>query len=371
VNGTVSGSGIFFDGTTSMRHDVTVELLPDALRIHDANGRELAAWAYDELEPLSSPDDVLRLGRRRNPVLARLEVHDPMLAAAIDDKADTIDRTGLTERRTRRKVAVWIIAATASLVLVATFGVPAIATRVAPLVPYTIEHKLGDAVNSEVRQSLDSRGLGAAFECGRAEVEQPGRLALDKLVGKLEQSAGLPIPLQISVVRRNESNAITLPGGRIYVFEGLVDQAESPDEFAGVLSHEIGHVAHRDGTQSVLQGAGLSFLFGMLLGDFVGGGAVVMATTTLLRSSYSREAEAAADLYAVGLMRRAGGDARALGTMLKRIAGDKSAGPKILLDHPTAPDRIIAINAAAVPASGPALIDADQWAALKRICAGR
>ncbi len=371
MSNAISGTGIFFDGTTSTHHDVTVELLPTALRIGDADGRELAAWPYDELEPLSSPDHVLRLGRRRNPVLARLEVHDPALATAIDDKAVTIDRTGLTERRTRRKVVAWSIAATASLVLVAMFGVPAIATRVAPLVPYTIEHKLGNAMNSEVRQMLDNRGLGAGFECGKADVEQPGRAALDKLIGKLEQSAGLPIPLQVSVVRRGEPNAIALPGGRIYVFEGLIDKAETSDEFAGVLAHEIGHVAHRDGTRSVLQGAGLSFLFGMLLGDFVGGGAVVMATTTLLRSSYSRDVEAAADLYAVALMSRIGGDARALGAMLKRIAGDTSPGPKILLDHPTAPDRIAAINALAPPVAGAPLLDAEQWAALKRVCAGR
>jgi predicted Zn-dependent protease len=213
--------------------------------------------------------------------------------------------------------------------------------------------------------------LGDAFECGGAHIEQPGRLALNRLVAKFEQNAGLPIALQINVVRRNEANAIALPGGHIYVFQGLIDKAESPDELAGVLAHEIGHIARRDNVRAVLQGAGLSFLFGMLLGDFVGGGAVVMATTTLLRTSYSREVEAAADLYAVGLMGRIGADARALGTMLRRIAGDKSAGPRILLDHPQAPDRIAAINAAALPASGGALLGAEQWADLKRICAGR
>ena len=86
-----------------------------------------------------------------------------------------------------------------------------------------------------------------------------------------------------------------LPGGHVYVFEGLIDKAETPDELAGVIAHEIGHVAHRDGMRAVMQAAGLSFLFGMLLGDFIGGGAVVMAMRTVLQSSYSREIEAAAD----------------------------------------------------------------------------
>jgi Zn-dependent protease with chaperone function len=366
-----SGAGTFFDGTTSTPHDAMVELLPDALHIRSADGGELAVWPYDELEHLSSPDHVLRLGRRRNPVLARLDVQDPALAAAIDEKAGTIDRTGSTERRTRRKVVVWSMAATVSLVLVAVFGVPAIATRLAPLIPYGVEQKLGSAVDAEVRAMLDDRRLGDAFECGKAEVEQPGRAALDSLTARLAQAAALPLPLQITVVRKSDANAFALPGGRIYVFQGLVGSAERVDELAGVLAHEIGHVAHRDGTRSVLQGAGLSFLFGMLLGDFVGGGAVVVGTTTLLRLSYSREVEAAADLYAVRLMGKIGGDARALGTMLARIAGEKRAGPKILLDHPAAPDRIAAINAVTPSTSGNTLLDAEQWAALKRICAGR
>ena len=82
------------------------------------------------------------------------------------------------------------------------------------------------------------------------------------------------------------------------MFEGLIDKSESADELAGVIAHEIGHVAHRDGTRSLLQAAGLSFLFGMLLGDFVGGGAVVIGARAVLQSSYSREVESAADRYA-------------------------------------------------------------------------
>ena len=78
---------------------------------------------------------------------------------------------------------------------------------------------------------------------------------------------------------------MALPGGHVYVDDGLIAIAQTPDELAGVLAHEIGHVAHRDGTRTVLQTAGLSFLFGMMLGDFVGGGAVVIAARTVLKSS--------------------------------------------------------------------------------------
>jgi predicted Zn-dependent protease len=217
---------------------------------------------------------------------------------------------------------------------------------------------------------LDTRDAGAAFECGTTDAEKPGRAALDKLLGRLEQAAALPIPLKVAVVRRNEANAVALPGGHIYVFRGLVVGARNPDELAGVIAHELGHVAHRDGTRSVLQAAGLSFLFGMLLGDFTGGGVVVIAAKTVMQSAYSREVEAAADAYGVELMTKVGGDVRAFASILDRIAGAIEPGVKILLDHPETKERVAAINAAAATRLGERqpLLSATDWAALKRIC---
>jgi Zn-dependent protease with chaperone function len=237
-------------------------------------------------------------------------------------------------------------------------------------VPLAVERRMGEAVNMQVRAQLDTRNAGAGFECGSGADETAGRAALDKVIKRLESAANLGLPLRATVVRRPEANALALPGGQIYVFQGLIDKADNPDEVAGVVAHEIGHVANRDGTKGVLQGAGLSFLFGMLLGDFVGGGAVVLAAKTVLQSSYSREAESAADRYAAGLMKKTQGDTRALATMLDKIGGATEPGMKILLDHPETKARIAAINR--IAANGPTIpfLDPAEWAALKRICTG-
>src|SRR5215217_1826761 len=364
---TRSGSGVFYDGVTSARHDVTVDAAPGALRIRAADGNTLAEWPYDEIETVSAPKGVLRIGRARNAVLARLEVCDPALAAAIDDLSIPIDRSGRSERRLQRKVVLWSFAATTSLVIVAVFGVPAIATHLAPLVPYRIERLLGNAVDAQVRSMLDERKPGMAFQCGQTDDEYAGRAAFDQLMGKLGTAAALPIPLSPAVVRKADANAIALPGGRIYVFEGLINQSESPDELAGVLAHEIGHVAGRDGTRSVLQAGGLSFLFGMLLGDFVGGGAVVFVAKTVLQSRYSRAVEATADAYSTDLMLRVRGEPHALAVILKRIAGQSNGWSKLLLDHPETKDRIAIIERSPRGAPQP-LLDGAQWTALKNIC---
>jgi Zn-dependent protease with chaperone function len=362
---------VYFDGACSTRNKVIVAAGATGLQIMAAQGqhRVLDEWAYEELRRMAAPEGVLRLARRGETLLARLEIRDANLAAIIEERADTLDRGGAAERRLRRKVVGLSFAAAASLIVTAVFGLPALATRIIPFVPLGVEYKLGAAIDKNIRPALDTRHLGTGFACGATAGEAAGRVALDKLVGKLEAAAALPFPLHVEVVRRAEPNAIALPGGHIYVDDGLIAKAQTPDEFAGVLAHEMGHVAHRDGTRTVLQTAGLSFLFGMMLGDFVGGGAVVIAARTVLKSSYSRRAETAADAYSVQLMQKAGGDPHALGDILARIVEDKDQGMRLLLDHPETKDRIAAIDAVAVPGQTTPLLDAADWSALQQICA--
>ncbi len=364
------GSAIFFDGLTSARHEAWVALGAGGLHIAGRNGVLLAQWPYDEIEELPAPAKVLRLGRRGNPVLARLEVFDPAFAAEIDLRAKHVDRTGALQRRQRWRVVGWTVTAMLSLVAVAYFGVPAIADRLAPLVPLSVEKKLGDAVEVQVRGVLDRQQAGTVFECGHGAREKPGAAALDKMMKRLGDAAALRLPLRAVVVRRPETNAIALPGARIYVFEGLIDKADNPDELAGVIAHEIGHVARRDGTRSVLQAGGLSLMFGMLLGDFVGGGAVVIAAKSVLQSSYSRRVETAADAYGAQLMNKAGGDARGLATMLGKIGGATEPGMSILLDHPETKARVAAIEKLATAHAPRPWLTPQEWAALKRICTG-
>ena len=140
---TTSGSAIFFDGKTSARHDVTLELAPEALRLRAPDGACWRRGAMTSRDPVGT-GRVLRLGKFGNPVLARLEVRDPTLAAAIDDLSVPVDRSGRSERQMRRKIVLWTVAAAAALVIVAVVGLPAIATRLAPLVPYPVERRLGE-----------------------------------------------------------------------------------------------------------------------------------------------------------------------------------------------------------------------------------
>ena len=166
--------------------------------MHGRGGTLLAQWPYDALETLSAPDDVLRLGRAGNPVLARLEVtrraigrrHRRALAARRPQRHRV-------ERRLRTKVILWSVAATVSLLLVAIFGVPLHRDR-ARAAGALLRSSAGSAPRSSTgahdarhRQRRHRRSNAAA-----AEREAAGRAAFDKLMGELETAAGLPIAAQ-------------------------------------------------------------------------------------------------------------------------------------------------------------------------------
>jgi hypothetical protein len=310
---------------------------------------------------------VLRLGRAKSKDTARLEIHDAALATELLGRAKRPDRSGLTDCRTRAKAACWGIAAVLSLTASAIWGVPFLAERVAPHLPVAVEARLGDAVDAQVQRLLDARGGNKPLQCGD-QGHEAGRAAFDKLTGALENAANLPMPVHFEVVRSPIVNAIALPGGRVYLFEGMLNQARSPDEIAGVLAHELGHVAHRDGTKSVIEAGSISLLLGMLLGDFTGGGAAAMAAQGVLHASNSRHKEAAADEFGAMLVSKIGGDPKALARILERLAGTGAQMPHFLLDHPEAKMRSAAIEEIAPPPVRKPLLTTQEWAALKRIC---
>ena len=369
-NAASSSPAVYFDGVTSAGHRVTATCTPVGVLIRNPDGSVIGEWPYLRLKHLNAPAHIFRLGLRKSDKLERLEISDEAMAHEIDLVCPDIDRSGASARAEKQRAIGWSFAAAVSLLLVAFYGIPEIADRLAPVLPQAIEQRLGNAADIQVRAMFDKGPKTRPFECGGAPVEAEGKKAFEKLMASLERGGAVRIPIRAVVVRREEPNAVTLPGGHIYVFQGLIDKASDVDEVAGVIAHELGHAANRDGIRTLVQAAGLSLVFGSLLGDFVGGGAVVFAAESLLKSAYSRHKESAADDFAVHTMQALNANPRSLGSFLARIAGSSNRG-SIFVAHPATPDRVARINAITTPQSGGAtLLDAAEWKALKRICAG-
>lgn len=363
-----SVAAIYYDGIVSRRHAVEVSLHPEGLAIFSAEGAIVASWPYAAIRRIEGFRGaglaVTRLPEPGSTAEPRLEIADPAFAAELAARAP-LTLTGSAEtRRERRSVVIWAIAAVVSLLGLAYYGLPAIAGRIAPLVPASAEIRLGAAMDPQIRREFG--GTGGLKTC----TAPAGVAALTELVSRYERHANLHVPLRVVVIDHSMVNAFALPGGYIYVMRGLLSRARGPDEVAGVLGHEIGHVRYRHGLQSAIQSGGLGFLLGTVFGDFAGGTAILLASRTLLSSAFSREAEREADAFGVDLMLKAGGNPEGLAGFFRSAGGNGPPGAlSWITSHPASAEREEAIRRMARnrPIVAPAL-SLEQWQALRDIC---
>ncbi len=352
-----AGEVYFFDGASAKRRPVRLAFQTDGVSVLD-EGAEIAFWRYADLRNADSAAGAMRLTAEGAPELARLDIRDPALGREVALRCPALGVRRQAGEAGLGRIVFWSLAVVVSLVLTVIYLVPLVADRLAPFVPLPLERRLGEAVDSQVRALFGGETCDAAA----------GGAALAKLGGRLAGAADLPMPAEIAVLRSEVPNAVALPGGYVYLFDGLLAEAQSPDEVAGVLAHEFGHVAGRDGLRKLLQTGGSSFLLGLLFGDVTGGAALVFAAQVMLDSRYSREAESNADAFAAGLMLELGRSPKTLGAFLQRLDAGGGDDFAFLASHPVTAERVRALEATDRPATAPPLLTAAEWRALKAIC---
>jgi len=151
------------------------------------------------------------------------------------------------------------------------------------------------------------------------------------------------------VINARDINAFALPGGPMYVNRGMIEAARTEGEMAGVMAHEMSHVALRHGTaqatkaQKYALGAGVAGILGTILGG-PGLGQVAQAPFGIYFLKYSREYETEADLLGARIMANAGYDPRELANMFRTIEAQGGGGGGFLSDHPSPANRYARIN---------------------------
>jgi predicted Zn-dependent protease len=353
--GLQSAPAVYFDGRSNRRRSVALQFGPDLGLIED--GVATASWRYDDLRAVDGGPGGLRLKCIAALPLARLDVPDPVAQAEIRARAHFLDIEH-GSRQTGRIVA-WSLAAIASIAAAVFFGVPLIAERLVPLIPLSFERRLGEMADNQVRTIFG----------GKVCTDPQGNAALSKLVETLRHAGHVDAELRPAVLASAVPNAFALPGGKIYLFSGLLQKADNADEIAAVIAHEMGHVVHRDHMRMIIQKGGTSFLIGLLFGDITGSGAAIFAASSVLGASYSREAERKADAFAIDTMHALGRSPAPLGELLYRVTGaqgNRTIG--ILASHPLTEERRALMRSEDRPATGPEILSAAEWKALKGVC---
>lgn len=357
------------DGLTAAAHPVIVT--PDGLglglRITRVETGAALVWPLSGLRIVDGPKAQLVLTfvdhgdeEERLRDEARLTLLDPQMIAWVRSHAPDLGKRDL-RAGTLRKVALWVGGAIAALALILFVLIPALSDMLADTLSPETEAAFGDAVAGQMRTMLG--GKGADLTCSAA----PGLAALEKLRRALTGGQDLDYDIRLSVLDHEMVNAFALPGGQIVVLRGLLDQAETPGELAGVLGHEIGHVEARDPTRVALRTAGSAGILSMVFGDVTGGLVLGLVSTQILSASYTREAEARADRFAWALMDRTGIGTEGLAVFFDRLARDTKDLPEYLSTHPASENRAAAARRADAGTRTPVLTEA-EWRDLKAIC---
>lgn len=145
-------------------------------------------------------------------------------------------------------------------------------------------------------------------------------------------------------------NAFALPGGQVFITEGLFNRLKTEGQLAGVLAHEIGHVVGRHGAaqvakQNLTQGLTTAVVAGS--GDHASGQIAAMAGN-FINLRYGREDELESDALAVRFMTQAGYDPRAMLTVMEVLAAAKNGDetPEFFSTHPNSASRVMRLQAA-------------------------
>lgn len=360
----------FFDGESAQPRNVMVSFGARSLMIVGYDNVAIAHWPLASLRAVGvRKDSAVQLVPHQDSderlVLSDREMLEAIQAVCPELHHRKVDRKGVG------RAFFWATGALVSLTVIVFVLVPALASQLAELIPPEREQRLGDAVIDQF-QSIMELATGERPEiCDNGA----GQEALDRMVARLDPELRLGYPLRVGVVDHSMINAFAVPGGRVILMDGLIKAADTPEEVAGVLAHEIGHVVSRDPTREALRAAGTAGIFGLLLGDVFGGGLVVAASDAVINASYQREAEIKADETAYNLLHKAQLPTRPFANFfvkLKRKYGDMGGILKLVASHPGLDGRAERAAEADHIGDGPyePVISDQEWVALRGICQG-
>jgi hypothetical protein len=234
------------------------------------------------------------------------------------------------------------------LLLALAVANPSAQTKIAPdKNSYSVEDdvKVGQEAAAEARKQLPM------LNDDRVDtfVENVGARLAAAIAGDLRHAG---FRYTFDVVNQKEINAFALPGGPMFLNRGMIEAAKTEGAMAGVMAHEIAHVALRHGTAQATKGQKFQIgaVAGQILGAIVGGtaGSVISQGSQFGIGTYflkyGREYERQADLMGAQIMARAGYDPREMANMFKTIQAEGgSSGPEWLSSHPDPGNRYDAI----------------------------
>jgi len=282
-----------------------------------------------------------------------LYLKDPVLIRSFRSSAPPgltkdIEMTAANVRKVRsRQRTVWsiLLAMLVGLGLLLWFGSDLLVDIAVGRIPVEWEQKLGESAYRDFLIHQQVLKEGPAVE------------AINEITRRLtEKISDNPYKFEVSVVKNEVVNAFALPGGYVVVFTGLLQKAESGEEVAGVLSHELNHVLQRHGLERMVKQLGLVAIVTIILGDQQGLiGLMKQVGVELLTLKFGRAQETEADVTGLRLLHRARIDPSGMITFFQHLSEKEDGRVEWLSTHPMSVGRaaLLKVEMAALPKNSP------------------
>lgn len=349
----------YYNGESAMGLDVDLRYSDLYLDILDKNtGKVIKRYFFEDVRILEKPVPPLggKLGFTDNND-ARLSVGDPDLIKNIAPFISKENDLGHKMSFMWVHLAIYSVVAISFTIACAYYG-PRVMEHAAYLIPPNIEKQFGKTVLNQTRYVT------------RICSEESGLDALDKLIEPMKHDGNYIV----YVSAQDIVNAFALPGPYIVIFDGLIEQADSPEELAAIIAHEMGHVHERHPMRGYMRVMGLSLVFKMMFGDVGNLGNPGELAAVLRSLNYNREQELEADMFSVRKMKAANYNPYALNDFFEKLLVDEPEDMpdffKYISTHPETQKRIATIqelkdqdNTKYKPA-----LSSSEWKALQNIC---
>ena len=257
----------------------------------------------------------------------------PELLAHFDRAAASVRKV----RATRRTVLLAAVGLLVALGMGAWFGSDALVAWAVGLIPPEWERQIGESAMQDALAGQEVVREGPVVD---AVKEMTTRLT--------GQIANSPYPFTVTVVKSPVVNAFALPGGYVVVFTGLIKEAKSSEEVAGVLGHEINHVLQRHGMERIVKTLGVMAVAAILFGDQQGLiGLAKQLGVEIITLKYNRDQETEADLTGLRLLHKARVDPAGMIAFFERLAQSDKEKQRIelLSTHPMSAARAARLKA--------------------------
>ncbi len=336
----LSVTGNFLDGKTSKKIPATLLLDNKGyLQIVDSDDQDILSVKFSETRTYN------RIGNtRRQITFPNGEIFETSDNDRVDDllKFNKKEKGNIFIHRLEQnfKLALMSIVIIAfSILLFWKFGIPLIASIVAPMVPDTVINKISD----ETVITLDKYYFQKTSLNKKTQQRLTKKFSTIIKSQKKELVAGSRYKLLFRSSKTIGANAFALPSGTIIITDQLINYAKNDKEIISILAHEVGHVVKRHGTKSILQNSVVTILISYITGDVSALSSMSVAIPTfLINTGYTKNFEEEADNFSYNYLVKNKISTHYFADIMKRIEKDfsKTEIPSIFSTHPSTNERI-------------------------------